>query len=128
MWLVATLELEAGFTLTKIFGPICFFSSLITHLFSDVGFGSVSWEHLFFYWFQGRNLLVHDQNFKRGWDIKKKEDQISRGKSFFPYLSIKTCVTFSSCYSCFSRYYLKMEMPRLKLMAALFFEILWLRY
>ena len=40
-------------------------------------FESVSWEHLFFYWFQGRNLLVDDQNFKRGGDIKKREDQIS---------------------------------------------------
>ena len=40
-------------------------------------FESVSWEHLFFYWFQGRNLLVDDQNFKRGEDIKKREDQIS---------------------------------------------------
>ena len=48
-----------------------------------MGFESVSWEHLFFYWFQGRNLLVDDQNFKKGGDIKKREDQISRRESFF---------------------------------------------
>ena len=31
----------------------------------------------FFYWFQGVNLLLDDQNFKRGGDIKMREDQIS---------------------------------------------------
>ena len=48
-----------------------------------MGFKSVSWEHLFVYWFQGRNLLVDDQNFKRGGDVKKREDQISRGGVLF---------------------------------------------
>ena len=59
-----------------------------------MGFKSVLWEHLFVYWFQGRNLLVDDQNFKRGGDVKNREDQISRGKSCFSFLSIKTYVTF----------------------------------
>ena len=31
----------------------------------------------FFYQFQGRNLLVDDQDFKKGGDIKKRENQIS---------------------------------------------------
>ena len=37
----------------------------------------------FFYWFQGRNLLVDDPYFKRGGDIEKRQDQISSGESFF---------------------------------------------
>ena len=59
-------------------GRVYLFSNLITtHLFNGVGFGAVSWEHLFFfYWFQGRKI-------SRVEDIKKREDQISRGKSFF---------------------------------------------
>ena len=28
--------------------------------------------------FEGRNLLMDDQNFKRGGDVKKREDQISK--------------------------------------------------
>ena len=32
-----------------------------------------------FYWFQGRNLLGDNQNFKRGGHVKKGKDQISRG-------------------------------------------------
>ena len=35
-----------------------------------------------FYWFQGRNLLRDDQNFKRGGDFKTGEDQKSKGESF----------------------------------------------
>ena len=46
----------------------------------------------FFYWIQGHNLLVDDQYFKRGRDIKKREDQRSRGESFFSFLSIKIYV------------------------------------
>ena len=57
----------------------------LLHLFYGVGFGSVSWKHLFLYWFQGRNLLVGDQNFKWGGNIKKREDQISRAESFFKF-------------------------------------------
>ena len=37
----------------------------------------------FSYRLQGRNLLVDNQNFKRGEDIKKREDQISRGGGLF---------------------------------------------
>ena len=48
-----------------------------------------------FYWFQGRNLLVDDQIFKRGGDFKKRENQISRRLSlFFSFLSIKTMSHF----------------------------------
>ena len=36
-----------------------------------------------FYWFQDRNLLEDDQNFKMGGDVKKGENQISREESFF---------------------------------------------
>ena len=43
------------------------------------------WEQLCFYWFQGRNILWDDQNFKRGGDVKKGENQISKGESFFYY-------------------------------------------
>ena len=43
----------------------------------------MSWEHLFFTGFQGRNLLVDDKNFKRDGCVKKREDQISRGSLDF---------------------------------------------
>ena len=35
----------------------------------------------FFYSFQGHNLLIVDQNFKRGGNVKNREDQISMGQS-----------------------------------------------
>ena len=64
-------------------GQVCPFSNVnTTHLFSGVGVGSVSWEHLFFYWFQGRNLLVDDRNLKRGGDIKEGGSNI-KGEPFF---------------------------------------------
>ena len=69
-------------------------------------------KHLFIYWFQGRNLLVDGQNFKRGGDIKKRKVQISRGESLFPFLSIKTYVTFVSVIP---------VSPSIKLMTALLF-------
>ena len=40
----------------------------------------VSFLHLFFYWFRGRNLLV---DFKGGGDIKKREVQISKEEFLF---------------------------------------------
>ena len=85
-----------------------------------MGFELVSSEHLFFiYWFQGRNLLVDDQNFKRGGDVKKREDQ---RRFFGVFFSIKTFFfTFCFCYSCFSRYYTEREMQRIKVMTALSF-------
>ena len=61
-----------------------------------------------------------DQNFEKGGDVKKGENQISRG-SIFLFLSIKTYVTFCCCYSCFSRCYTKGKMPRIKLVTALLF-------
>ena len=76
----------------------------------------------FIYWFQGCNLLLDDQYFKRGEDIKKREDQISYDQmSFFSFLSIKIYVTVRFRYSYFSRYYTKREMTRTKLMTALLF-------
>ena len=57
-----------------------------------------------FYWISDRNLLVDGQTFKRGGIVKKREDQISRGENLFSFLSIKTYVTFCSCYSYFPRY------------------------
>ena len=69
-----------------------------------------------FYWFQGQNLLGDDQNSKKGGEVKKGEDQISRGEYFFLFLSIKSLVPFCSC---FSGYYTKGEIPRTKSVAAL---------
>ena len=64
------------------------FPNLITHV-QMMGFESVTWKHIFFYWFQGRNLLVDDQNAKRGGDVKKSENQISRGILLFPFYQSK---------------------------------------
>ena len=46
-------------------------------------FGLVFWEKSFSNRFQGGSLLGDDQNFKRGGDVKKGENQISRGEHFF---------------------------------------------
>ena len=81
-----------------------------------MGFGSVPWEQLFLYQFQVCNLLGDDRNFKMVRGCKKEEDQISMKEVFFSLASIKAYVTFCSCYFCFSRYYTKGEMPRIKLM------------
>ena len=63
---------------------VCLFSNLITTPVQWCGFGvGVMRAQLFFYWFQGRNLLGDDQNFKRVGDAKKGESQISRGQRFF---------------------------------------------
>ena len=49
---------------------------------------------VFFYWFQGRNLLGDYQNFKITGDVKKGgESNIKRG-IFFSFWSIKTATTF----------------------------------
>ena len=80
---------------------------------------------LLFYWFQGRNLLGDDQNFnRRGYVKKMRESNIKGGSLFLNFFSIKIFVTF--CY-CFSRYSTKLEIPRIKLKAALLFWILWKR-
>ena len=58
-----------------------------------------------FNWLEGWNLLGDDQNFKKGWESEKEQNQISRGKYFLLfYQSMKTFVTLCSC---FSRYTLK---------------------
>ena len=60
-------------------------------------FGLVSWEHnSFFYWFQGRNLLGNDQNFKRGREVKKVEKKISREESSFLFHQSKLLSNFAT--------------------------------
>ena len=51
------------------------------HICSMLDFESVLCN-FFFYSFQGHNLLIVDQNFKRGGNVKNREDQISMGQSF----------------------------------------------
>ena len=63
--------------------------------------------------------------FQKWWNCHKEEGSNIKGGVFFSFLSIKTYVTSCSCYSCFSRYYTKREMPRIKLMTTLMFQILW---
>ena len=48
----------------------------------------MSWKQLFFYWFEGRNLLGDDQNSKRGGDVKKGKDRISRWEPFFLFYQL----------------------------------------
>ena len=43
----------------------------------------------FFNRFQGGNLLKDNQNSKRGGEVKKEENQISRGKSCFLFYQSK---------------------------------------
>ena len=42
-----------------------------------------------FYWFQGRNLLGDNQNFKIGGDVKNGENQISRVEWFLLFYQSK---------------------------------------
>ena len=98
-----------------------FFLTWLLYLFNGVSFGSVLWEQFSFYWLQRRNLLWDDQNVRRGGNVKKGENQIPVGV-FFSFFSIKTFVIFCCCYSCFSKYYTKREMPRIKLMTACCFK------
>ena len=58
-------------------GQVCFFSNLITAPVQWCGFWVGVIRKSIFLLFQGCNLLVDDQNFKRGDHIKKMEDQIS---------------------------------------------------
>ena len=48
-----------------------------------------------FYWFQGQNLLGDDQNSKKGGEVKKGEDQISRGEYFFLFYQLKVLSHFA---------------------------------
>ena len=76
---------------------------------------------LFFYWFQDRNLLGDDENFKRGGEVKKWANQISRGCLFFFFIDQK----FSHILFLFLQVPLcNREIPRIKLMTALLFWIL----
>ena len=69
--------------------------------------------NIFFSWFAGRNLLVTDQNFKRGGDIKKREAQISREKCLFLFYQSKLMSYFVPVIPLFQNTTLK-EMPRIK--------------
>ena len=70
-------------------GQGCLFSNLITIPVPGLGFGGVGLvrRQLFYYWFKCRNLLGDDQNFKRGEDVKKGENQNIKGECFFLYQS-----------------------------------------
>ena len=46
------------------------------------------------YWFQGLNLIVDYESFKRGGWIKKRENQISRGDFFFFFYHSKLMPLF----------------------------------
>ena len=63
-------------------GQVWLFSNLITTPVQWCGFWVGVVSH-FFYLFQGCNLLVDDQSFKRGEGIKKRENQMSKGGAFF---------------------------------------------
>ena len=65
------------------FGQACLFSNLIAISVQCCGFWVSVVETVHFYWFQGRNLLGDDQNFKKG------QDQISRGEPFLFINQIK---------------------------------------
>lgn len=52
-----------------------------------MGFGLVSWEKPLFYWFQGCHILKDDENFERGEDVKKEEDQISSEDFVFIFIN-----------------------------------------
>ena len=50
-------------------------------MLSGLGFGLVSWEQLFFFWwFQGHNLLGDNQGFKRGGNVKKGRIKYQEGE------------------------------------------------
>ena len=58
--------------------------------------------------------------FQKGWGCQKGAESSIKGEYFFLFLSIKTYFTFCCCYSCFSKYYTKKEIPRIKLMVCCF--------
>ena len=53
-------------TYNELSSSMSLFLTWLLHLLNGADFWSVLWEHHLFYWFQDRNLLVDDQNFKRG--------------------------------------------------------------
>ena len=69
---------------------MCFFSNLITIPVQWCGYWiGVVGNIYFFNWFPGRNLLVDDQKFERGGDVKNMVNQISSGKPFFLFYQLK---------------------------------------
>ena len=70
--------------------------------------------------FQGRNLLGDDENFKRGGEVTKGENEISRGEPcFFFFINQNFCHIL---FLFFSRYCTKRKIPRIKLMTILLFK------
>ena len=83
-WHIVILSLEAGNTLITNLGQVYLILNRLLHLFNvAVSFRLLLWEQFFLNLFQGHNLLVNDQNFKIGGNIKKREDQVSRKSIFF---------------------------------------------
>ena len=58
--------------------------------------GRVFLGHDLFHWFQDRNLLGDDQSFKRGEDVKKRENQISTGEFFLLFYQLQPMSHFVS--------------------------------
>ena len=83
--------------MTKL-GQACLFSNLITILVQWCRFsvGIVGTTELFFYYFQGRNLLRDDRNFKRGREVKKGENQTSMKSLSYPFYQTKLLSWFAS--------------------------------
>ena len=106
-------------TLMTNLGQVCIFSNLFSILVQWCGFWVGIMGTGFFYSFQYCNLLGDDQKFKRCGDVKKGEDQISKGveKLFFFFISRNFChilILFLQICS-------KIEMPRITLMTTLLF-------
>ena len=121
MWHITKLQLKAELTLMTNLGQVCLSSNLITlHLVNGVGFESVCWEHLFFYWFQDHSLQVDNQHLKRSGILKRGRFKYQRQSLFFFFIN-QSYVPFCSCYSCFYRYYTKTVMSRIKFVTALLF-------
>ena len=97
-------------------GQVCFFSNFVTtHLFSGVGFGSLSWEHLFF---TGFKIVIKWWMIKisKGVGMSNREFQISRGSYFFFFYQSK----LMSHVGLVSPDTTLKEKPKIKLLTALF--------
>ena len=70
-------------------GQVCFFSNLITTppvQWCGIWVGVVK-TSLFFCWFQGPNLLVDNQNFKRSGGIKEGGPNVKWESIFFFFIN-----------------------------------------
>ena len=105
-------------------GQECLFSNLITIPVQWCGFCSVSWKNSSLFTVFKVGIYWEMIKISKGVRMAKWGKSIVRGWFFFSSLWIKT---FRFC-SCFSRYYTKRKIPRINLMTALLFWILWLRY